>query len=194
VKDISKNNGSYHVELSDGRGFECERLAIAIPPTEATRLCERIDPELSSVLGRVNSETIETVGVAVAKEKLSIPLLAGIIPAHDDFYSAVSRDTVPHPTLRGFSFHFKSGKLPLEAKLKRIAQVLRVKPEDLEQPVERVSCLPSPVLGHGRLTDEIDSCIAVQKHYVIGNYFIGMAVEDCIVRSRKEFDRLSRSR
>jgi len=170
------------------------QLAFATPPPEAARLSAEIAPELSGVLGRIKVENIESVGVAVAKEKLSIPLVAGIIPANDDFYSAVSRDTVPHPSLRGFSFHFKSGRLPLEAKLKRIAQVLRVKPEDLEQAVQRESCLPSPVLGHGKLTGEIDSCIAKEKIFVTGNYFAGMAVEDCIVRSRKEFERLSAKR
>jgi len=190
VSRISKSAGRYAVELSDGRSFEGERLAFATPPPEASRLAAEIAPELSGVLGRIKVENIESVGVAVAREKLTIPLLAGIIPANDDFYSAVSRDTVPHPSLRGFSFHFKSGRLPLEAKLKRIAQVLRVKPEDLEQAVQRESCLPSPVLGHGKLTEAIDSSIAKEKLFVTGNYFAGMAVEDCIVRSRKEFERL----
>ena len=194
VSRIFKSAGRYAVELSDGRGFEGDQLAFATPPPEAARLSAEIAPELSGVLGRIKVENIESVGVAVAKEKLSIPLVAGIIPANDDFYSAVSRDTVPHPSLRGFSFHFKSGRLPLEAKLKRIAQVLRVKPEDLEQAVQRESCLPSPVLGHGKLTGEIDSCIAKEKIFVTGNYFAGMAVEDCIVRSRKEFERLSAKR
>jgi protoporphyrinogen/coproporphyrinogen III oxidase len=191
VSLITKSEGRFVVELTDGRGFESDRLALAIPPSEASRLTAGIAPELSDVLSRIKSETIETVGVAVAKEKLTLPLVAGLIPIEDDFYSAVSRDTVLHPSLRGFSFHFKSGRLALPAKLQRIAQVLRVKLEDLEQAVERESCLPSPVLGHGRLTDEIDSSIAVQKLFVTGNYFAGMAIEDCIVRSKKEFARLS---
>jgi protoporphyrinogen/coproporphyrinogen III oxidase len=191
VSRITKSAGRFTVELADGSGFQGDQLALAIPPSEAARLAAGIAPDLSSVLSRIKSETIESIGVAVAKDKLTVPLVAGIIPADDDFYSAVSRDTVLHPSLRGFSFHFKSGRLPLDAKLKRIAQVLRVKLEDLEQPVERESCLPSPVLGHSRLTDEIDSCIATQKLFVTGNYFAGMAVEDCIVRSRKEFARLT---
>jgi len=194
VSRISKGAGGYAVELADGRGFEGGRLAFATPPPEASRLAAQIAPELSALLGRIKVENIESVGVAVAKEKLAIPLLAGIIPADDDFYSAVSRDTVPHATLRGFSFHFKSGRLPMQAKLQRIAQVLRVKPEELEQAVQRESCLPSPVLGHGKLTGEIDQSIAGEKLFVTGNYFAGMAVEDCIVRSRKEFERLSAGR
>jgi protoporphyrinogen/coproporphyrinogen III oxidase len=194
VTRLSKSAGRYVVELADGQGFESERLTLAIPPSEASRLCDAIAPELSGVLTRIKSETIESIGVAVAKDKLSLPLLAGIIPADDDFYSAVSRDTVPHPSLRGFSFHFKSGRLPLQAKLARIAQVLRVKVEDLEQRAERESCLPSPVIGHAKITGKIDSAIAGQNLFVTGNYFAGMAVEDCIVRSRKEFERLTNAR
>jgi len=194
VTRISQSVGRFLVELSDGRDFVGDRMALATPPPEASRLAAGVAPGLSGVLARIKVENIESVGVAVAKEKLKLPPLAGIIPANDDFYSAVSRDTVPHATLRGFSFHFKSGRLPLEAKLQRIAQVLRVSTADLQQAVQRESTLPSPVLGHGKLTGEIDSSIAGQQLYVTGNYFAGMAVEDCIVRSRREFERLSAAR
>ena len=191
VTRVAKNGKGFAVELADGRGFESPRLTLATPPPAASRLSGEIAPELSRLLARIKVETIETVGAAVLKGKLKLPLLAGIIPVNDDFYSAVSRDTVPHDAYRGFSFHFKSGRLPLEAKLKRMAEVLRVRPEDLEQVVQRESRLPSPVVGHGALTAQIDSQLAAGKLSVTGNYFAGMAVEDCIVRSIKEFDRIS---
>jgi len=190
VRHLAQEEFGYRVELADGRSFQCGRLVLALPPSEGARLTAGLAPELADILGQIKSETIESIGVAVQKSKLSVPLLAGIIPIEDDFYSAVSRDTVPHATLRGFAFHFKVGRLSLEAKLKRIARVLGVKVEDLEQPVERVSNLPSPVLGHHQLTAELDQAIAGQKLYVTGNYFAGMAIEDCIVRSGKEFARL----
>ena len=191
ISRIAKSGERFVVELSDGRSFESGRLALAAPPPEGSRLLEEIAPELSRALARIRVETIETVGVAVLKEKLRLPPLAGVIPVNGDFYSAVSRDCVPHVAYRGFSFHFKSGRLPLAGKLERIAEVLRVRQEELEQVVQRESRLPSPVVGHGALTAEIDRCIAPAKLFVTGNYFAGMAVEDCIVRSRKEFARLS---
>jgi len=191
VSRVAKSGDNFIVELADGQGFEAPRLALATPPPAAARLAGEIAPELSRLLSQIKVETIETVGAAVLKQKLKLPLLAGIIPADDDFYSAVSRDTVPHDSYRGFSFHFKSGRLPLEAKLKRMAEVLRVRREDLEQVVQRESQLPSPVVGHKALTDQIDSRLAAGKLCVTGNYFAGMAVEDCIVRSRKEFDRMA---
>ena len=191
VSRIAKSGERFVLELADGRGFQSDRLALAVPPPEAARLSADLAPALSGILARIKVENIETVGVAVSREKLKLPPVAGIIPAKDDFYTAVSRDTVPHPSYRGFSFHFKSGRLPLEAKLKRIAQVLQVGPQDLEQVAERESRLPSPVVGHGRLTAELDRGLAAGNLFVTGNYFAGMAVEDCIVRSRKEFERLS---
>ena len=191
IARIAKSGERFLVELADGRGFESDRLALAVPPPEGSRLSAEIAPELSGALARIKMETIETLGVAVLREKLQLPPLAGIIPAEDAFYSAVSRDTVPHAAYRGFSFHFKSGRLPLAGKLRRIAEVLRVGEQDLQQPVERESRLPSPVLGHGALTAQIDRSLAGGKLFVTGNYFAGMAIEDCIVRSRKEFARLS---
>lgn len=193
VTRVARAGSGYVVELADGEGYETPRLALATPPPVASRLAGGIAPELSAVLSRINVENIESIGAAVAKQKLQLPPMAGIIPMNEDFYSAVSRDTVPHEGYRGFSFHFKSGRAPLDAKLNRMAAVLRVKREDLEQVVERESQLPSPVVGHKALTDRIDQLASGENLYVTGNYFAGMAVEDCIVRSRKEFDRLSRT-
>jgi protoporphyrinogen/coproporphyrinogen III oxidase len=193
ITRVSKNGGKYVVELADGRGFEAASLTLAAPPPEAARLSAEIAPELSRVLAQIKVETIESVGVAVQKEKLKIAPLAGIIATNDDFYSAVSRDTVPHKMYRGFCFHFKAGRLPLELKLKRAAEVLGVRGQDLEQIVERESRLPSPVVGHAAVVAEIDRSIASQRLYVTGNYFAGMAIEDCIVRSSKEFQRLSKA-
>jgi len=189
ITRIVKSGEGYVVELADGQGFQASRLALAVPPPEASRLCAEISPALAKVLSGIKVETIETVGVAVQKDKLKLPPVAGIIAANDDFYSAVSRDTVSHPSYRGFAFHFKTGRLPLEAKLAKICQVLQVRKEEL-QVVERESRLPSPVVGHGALTAEIDRSIAASNLYVTGNYFAGMAIEDCIVRSGKEFERL----
>ncbi|HJV34825.1 protoporphyrinogen/coproporphyrinogen oxidase [Geomonas sp.] len=191
ITKVAKEGDGFAVELADGRGFESSRLVVAVPPPEASKLTAGINPAVSAALARIPVEVIETVGVAVAKDKLQVPAVAGIIAADDDFYSAVSRDTVPDPRYRGFAFHFKSGKVPLEAKLKRIAEVLKVNRGELQQVVERESRLPSPVVGHHALTAEIDRALAGGNLFVTGNYFAGMAIEDCIVRSKKEFERLS---
>lgn len=191
IARIAKSGEGFAIELADGRGFETGRLVIATPPPEAARLTEAIAPEAASILESIGVETIETVGVALPKDLTKVPLMAGIIAPNDSFYSAVSRDIVAHPTYRGFSFHFKAGKLGTEQKLQRIAKVLGVRRDDLQQTIERESRLPSPVVGHHQLTAKLDSLISGTNLFVTGNYFAGMAVEDCIVRSGKEFQRLA---
>lgn len=193
LKGITRGGAGYVLELADGRGFETKRLVLAVPPPEAARLCAGIAPDLARTLEGIGVETIETVGVALLKDQLKLPPMAGIIATDDSFYSAVSRDTVNHERYRGFSFHFKSGRLGLDEKLARIARVLGVPREALIQTVARESRLPSPVTGHHRVTDKIDALIVSQNLFVTGNYFGGMAIEDCIVRSGKEFQRLANS-
>ncbi|UFS72006.1 FAD-dependent oxidoreductase [Geomonas sp. RF6] len=194
VASLKKVGAGYQVELSDGRSFETAALVLATPPAEGSVLLRHIAPEVAGILSRINVETIETVGVAVEKERLKLEPVAGIIAANDIFYSAVSRDTVSHEGYRGFSFHFKAGKATSDEKLKRIAQVLGVGVGDLQQVVQRESRLPSPVVGNASLTAEIDRLIAGSGLYVTGNYFAGMAIEDCIVRSKAEFARMSGAR
>lgn len=188
---ITKGENGYLVEVADGTSYQAPRLTLAAPPPASAKLAGEIAPELAKVLSQIKLETIESVGVAVRKNKLKLPLMAGLIPIGEEFYSAVSRDTVLHDSYRGFSFHFKAGRVPYEAKLKRVAAVLQVKTEDLEQVVQRESQLPSPVVGHKALTDQIDRLVQGSSLYVTGNYFAGMAVEDCIVRSKQEFERFS---
>lgn len=190
VTGIAADGDSYRLTTADGKTYETTILALAVPPPEAARLTGGCAPELSQLLGRIGCETIETVGVALPKEALQIPPLAGIIAVDDLFYSAVSRDTVPHESLRGFSFHFKAGRVDLEEKLRRIGEVLGVERETLRHVVTRENRLPSPLVGHEEITAGIDRLTAGTRLLVTGNYFAGMAVEDCVSRSRSEFERL----
>ena len=89
VSRVLKSGSGYTVELADGESFEAARLVLAAPPTASAELVAGIAPELAGLLSRIKLETIETVGVAVKKDKLKLPLLAGLIPIGEDFYSAV---------------------------------------------------------------------------------------------------------
>jgi hypothetical protein len=102
----------------------------------------------------------------------------------------VSRDTVRHEHYRGFSFHFKPGSGDLPFKLKRIAEVLRVNSDQLEEVATTGNSVPSLLVGHGSLLCEIDRLIAGKRLLLTGNYFSGLAIEDCVSRSLSEFSRL----
>ncbi|MEJ2685037.1 MAG: FAD-dependent oxidoreductase [Candidatus Sulfobium sp.] len=192
VEELVFKNGLFEAAISDGRSFQSSFLAVAAPASVAARLLHPSFPEIARLLSRIKVVSVESVGVAVRKGSLSVGPVAGIIPRNDVFFSAVSRDSVVHDRYRGFAFHFKPGLTDLETKMEKIGRVLGTGRGMLDHVTTRENIVPSLRVGHGRLVDEIDGLIAGKGLLLTGNYFIGLAIEDCVSRSLKEFDRLKR--
>jgi UDP-galactopyranose mutase len=102
----------------------------------------------------------------------------------------VTRDPFPDPRFRGFAFHFKPGQTRAE-RMKRVCDVLRVTETDFVHLAEKHISLPSPALGHGAIVAEIDRCLAGTRLAVTGNFFDGLAIEDCVLRSNAEWRRVA---
>jgi oxygen-dependent protoporphyrinogen oxidase len=118
--------------------------------------------------------------------------VAALISPNDVFFSVVSRDTVPDENYRGFVSHFKPG-LDDKTKRSRITEVLGIGMSKIEHTVSKLNTVPSLQLGHHQWLEETDSLLKKEKNLLLtGNYFGGMAIEDCVSRSRSEFDRLRR--
>ncbi len=113
-----------------------------------------------------------------------------MIPAEDIFHSAVTRDPFPDPERRSFTFHFKSGH-SREEQLRRMSEVLRVPVAELGEPETRRTLLPAPALGHDRVVADLDRLLAGRRLALTGNYFQGLAIEDCVQRSFGEFARIA---
>ena len=101
----------------------------------------------------------------------------------------VSRDTVPDPTWRGFAFHFGPGVRKDDA-LGQACDVLKVDRNGSSTCSSAWLCCPHPATGHGQIVKSIDSRIAGTPVFITGNYFGGLAIEDCVIRSRQEVARL----
>ncbi|MCC6346354.1 MAG: FAD-dependent oxidoreductase, partial [Nitrospirales bacterium] len=125
VRSVASAQNRFSVVTEDGASFSADSLALATPASVAADLLRTPFPDIAGLLSGIALKTIETAGVAFRKEKVSFPPLAGLIPVNDSFFSAVSRDTVPHPHFRGVSFHFKPGLLDDEAKRRRIAGIVK---------------------------------------------------------------------
>lgn len=186
VSGIEREGDAFTVRTSRG-SHTCRSLALATPPSEAAALLRAPFPEVSAVLSLIKVVAVESVGVVVRKGSVGLAPFAGLIPVGDIFYSVVSSDTVPDENYRGFSFHFRPG-FENEVKLKRIREVLGV--ERFEDVVSRRVVLPAPVLGHEKLINELGLRISGRRLLLAGNYFTGLAVEDCVTRSLGEFLRL----
>ena len=186
---LARDDGGFAVSSQDGSTVRARRLALAMPPDRGARLLAPLLPTTAAALARVATTAIDSTGVVVAKTALPLPRLAGLVPREDVFFSAVSRDVVPDDRWRGLAFHFRPG-LDREARLARIEAITGAKRTSFALVAEHHACLPSPALGHGAIVRAIDESLPGSRVYVTGNYFGGLALEDCVLRSAAEVQRL----
>jgi oxygen-dependent protoporphyrinogen oxidase len=192
VQEITFKAGHFRI-VADEAVYETDSLALATPSSVAATLLKASFPAVAEILLRIKVITVESVGTVISKDMVQIPPVAGLIPSSDSFYSVVARDTVSNDKYRGFTFHFKPDLLSREAKLKRMAEVLGVEQTRLGPTVETLNFIPSLKVNHSELVGEIEKTISGSRLFLTGNYFDGLAIEDCVIRSQKEFKRLMAS-
>ncbi len=193
AREIWRAGGDFRVRTDQGE-YAARALCLATPVAGAAELLRVEFPELAAALARIQTAMVESVGVALPADQVSLPPVAGLIGRGEAFYSMVSRDTVPDTRYRGFTFHFRPGVLDEEGKPHRIAQVLNIPRAALDagNMVTRLNRLPAPRVGHGEWMGVVDQALAGNRLALTGNYFTGVAIEDCVMRSRLEFERLRR--
>jgi UDP-galactopyranose mutase len=76
--------------------------------------------------------------------------------------------------------------------MRRATRLLGVEPRDLDAAVERRAVLPSPVVGHREIVAELDRALEGGCLALTGNWFGGLSIEDCVLRSRAEWERVSK--
>lgn len=190
---VQRAGQDFVVRTAD-RSFTAPALALAVPVAVAAGLLRTEYPELGQHLAQVATATVESLGVALPGAKLRLPPVAGLIGRDEAFYSVVSRDTVPDARCRGFTFHFRPGVLDQAGQLACIARVLDLPRAELEtaQRVGKLNQLPALRAGHGEWIAAVDRLLAGTRLALTGNYFAGVAIEDCVARSLGEFARLRR--
>lgn len=189
VSDIQRDDDKYKIITSSGDVFFSSRIAIATDPQTTAKLVVEFEKELANSLSTIPMFYSESVNVIVSKEKLSAPLVAGIIPIADTFHSAVSRDLVEDDSLRSFTFHFEKGKSDEKAQFEIICDVLNIKQADIIEAKKVQHILPSLNLAHLDMVEQVKETVKSEDIYILGNYFYGLSIEDCIHRSFDEFQR-----
>jgi hypothetical protein len=146
-------------------------------------------PEMACRLAEIEMAEIDSQAVLVQAGKIQIPRLAGIIARNDYFYSVVSRDLVPDDFHRAFTFHFKPG-CDEKRRMARITQVLGVDEEAILDSRHCRNRLPALRLGHAERVEWIDRQLQGQPLGITGNWFTGVSIEDSLIRSFSECQRL----
>jgi len=187
VKAIQRNGELFELITSSGEALQCKQLTLATPPAVAAALLREVSQELANTLGEIKSVRINSTGVVIKKEQTSLPEVAGLIGLDDVFYSAVSRDIVPHPRYRGFAFHFPE-QIDDAARMSAVESTLGTK--DFEAVFHVSHQLPSPRSGHHELVERINSLADADGVTLVGNYFEGLAIEDCVQQAFKQANKL----
>ncbi|MCU7809977.1 MAG: FAD-dependent oxidoreductase [Candidatus Thiodiazotropha sp. (ex Notomyrtea botanica)] len=190
VKTIEKGDVGYRVSLQDGSQIEAARVALAVAPDVAADLVRDLMPSIASRLDEIEMAEIESHAVLVRAGDTHLPEVAGIIGHEDDFFSVVSRDLVSHPGYRAFTFHFRPGRLSEEARLTRICEVLGVDYSAIISSVSLNNRLPALRLGHAERIAWVDRQLQDLPLGLTGNWFQGVSIEDSLVRTSEEFNRL----
>ncbi len=193
IKTITRDGATYNLTLSNGEQLHADSLVLATPVSSAAVLVKNLNPALHRTLSQIETASVESTCVVVKKEKIEHAPFAGLIPTNDNFFSVVSRDVLPHPKYRGFTFHFKPGALKGKEKTAKILQVLKISESDILNSAERERVLPKLGSGHKEFLTQIEHSLVGTNLYLCGNYFQGLAIEDCINRSFSEFDRMTKN-
>ncbi|MCU7930367.1 MAG: FAD-dependent oxidoreductase [Candidatus Thiodiazotropha sp. (ex Codakia rugifera)] len=190
VIDIQRNKGRYSVMLDGGEVIEAAKVALAVAPDVAAKILTGSMPELTARLREIEMAEIESQAVLLQSEQVDLPFLAGIIGVDDDFFSVVSRDLVADEHYRAFTFHFRPGRLDEAERLARITAVLGVSETAIQSTVSCHNRLPALRLGHAERIDWIDKTLQGQNLALTGNWFSGVSIEDSLIRSDQECQRL----
>jgi UDP-galactopyranose mutase len=191
VVGLQASEDGVRVRLAQGEDIRASVTALAATSAAAMTLLHDSFPRLSAVLNRIQTVSLESLGTRIARSKCRMPDCAFVVPVDDVFYSAVTRDPFPDSNWRAFAFHFRTG-LTIEQKVKRMCEVLGVGPEDLDGLEEQQTTLPAPRLNQADIVAEIQKQLGRSKFALLGNYFAGLAIEDCITRSFDEWQRVNR--
>ncbi len=189
VAAIRADAGGYLLDVAGDR-IACRQLMLAVPVDAAANLLRDAAPDIAVRLARFPMIDIEALAVVVAADRVALPRVAGLIGGDDAFWSVVTRDPVPHPSLRGFTFHFRPGRLDVAGQRARVAEVLGVTPDDFLEARATVNRLPAPGLEHPGLVAEIDDLLAGTPLALVGNYLNGLSIGDCAERAVNETARL----
>ena len=192
VTGIEMVESGYAITTGSGVTHSAATLALATPSAVSSRLLQTIEADIAGHLGTLKAASVDSLGVVVKKEDISVRPVAAIISPNDIFFSAVSRDTVPDDQYRGFAFHFRPGESE-ETKMQRITDVLGIKEDKIVHRCEIMNTVPSLRVGHREWLEKMDGMLAAKNLLLTGNYFGGMAIEDCVSRSLSESGRLKKS-
>ncbi|NDV95778.1 FAD-dependent oxidoreductase [Dysgonomonas sp. 521] len=189
VTGVKKEGEIFQITTGNGQTFKAQNIALAANPKISSDLLQSIEPELAELLSSIPIFESESVNITIAKDKIDLKKIAGIISLSNEFLSAVSRDLVDDDRYRSFTFHFEKGKKTEVEKQDLICRVLNISASDIIEIKSMEHSLPAMRLRHLHMDEKVQAVRKDKNVYMLGNYYYGLSLEDCVNRSKDEFER-----
>jgi oxygen-dependent protoporphyrinogen oxidase len=189
VTAVERAGDGFTVCCADGSHYGCDWLTLAVPPDVAAQLLGDVAPAAADIVGRIGMAEIDTQLLVLDKASLGIGPLAGLISVDGAFLSAVSRDFLDDPKLRGFAFHFPGDLLDEEGRIDAACRALDASPDKVLAAASVRNRLPALRKGHAEQVAALDRALTGDRLGLTGNWFLGVSIEDCVTRSRSEHER-----
>ncbi len=183
VVQCQKNNGLFEVQGKNNETITAKDICFAATSEVNGHLLKDINRELSKLLLEFPMQEIESRAMFVPQKQSSLAPMTFLIPLKGKCLSMVTRDVLPHHNYRGFTFHFEQEETN---KQQHIDKMLG----DEKQPIETENItqhnLPLLKVGHAQRMDRIKTLAKATGIYLVGNFFNGLSLEDCVERALEE--------
>ncbi len=191
LENLEKTEFSFALKSAQKKYFAND-VALACSPQENAKLVKTINHELSNVFAEFPLQNIVSKSIILQKNEVKIENMAFSIPLKTACFSMTTRDVFPHEKWRGFSFHFEANKMTNEQQIELMSSLLNL--SELDHEIQECKHqLPLLKLGHAERISKMEFLIKKAGIYVTGNYFNGLSLEDCVQRSKEEFERYFRN-
>lgn len=189
VTKVKKEGEIFQITIGNGQTFKAKNIALAANPKISSDLLQSIEPQLAELLSSIPIFESESVNITIANDKIDLKKIAGIISLSNEFLSAVSRDLVDDDRYRSFTFHFEKGKKTEVEKQDLICRVLNITASDIIEIKSMEHSLPAMRIQHLHMDEKVQTVRKDKNIYMLGNYYYGLSLEDCVNRSKAEFER-----
>ncbi|MCT4615259.1 MAG: FAD-dependent oxidoreductase [Marinifilaceae bacterium] len=190
IESIS-NNSDWTVSSDDGKSHTGKNLVLACNPKTTAELTKNIFPQLNEILSEIELTDINSYSFVFDQNKLNLSEMSFLISLNDDFRSIVTRDIFPHAKKRGFSCHSGSKRLDIE----KLGKNLFIDKINNSLNSHILNQLPILSCDHKKRLEQIDkleSDLYDNNTILLGNYFQGLSIEDCVERSVNQYRKFNR--
>ena len=193
IQSVRYENGRYWLytgENSTLPAYSSDILAIATEVTEAMRLLSGLNLQnLQNRLPDISMTRFSSLSLLLRGQKLSSD--SGLVGWKNALFSVVFARGLPEDIseYHGLTCHYRDFDITEEKAINIASKLLKFDPQSIVSSHQKRNQLPAMRVRHlaeiQSVSEALPSTLAL-----LGNYFGGFSIEDCIQRSGQEFQRI----